>query len=289
MIPKKLKYTMTITLLALATACLATGCKKKHDKIDLSGSQAAESTVQTAPAATTASEENSSENQTAQEITIEPAIEHAAGQSQGTSAGGSATASSLSVKTETYQNGNVSIQYPVISDSSVNAEINAHLKENALSILKAYEIDETKDTVTITCKILSATKNRITVRYEGDCAGPDSMHPTAVFYTNTVNLSSGADIGLSKLVDPSTLAAYVLSDDCTFPEADAEIAAAAKEFLASMDQAYYTDLFQHADFPYSGTFPECFSYEFEGSVYVSLPVAHAIGDYILAVYTPENK
>lgn len=289
MIPKKLKYTMTITLLALATACLATGCKKKHDKIDLSGSQAAESTVQTAPATTTASEENSSENQTAQEITIEPAIEHAAGQSQGTSAGGSATASSLSVKTETYQNGNVSIQYPVISDSSVNAEINAHLKENALSILKAYEIDETKDTVTITCKILSATKNRITVRYEGDCAGPDSMHPTAVFYTNTVNLSSGADIGLSQLVDPSTLAAYVLSDDCTFPEADAEIAAAAKEFLASMDQAYYTDLFQHADFPYSGTFPECFSYEFEGSVYVSLPVAHAIGDYILAVYTPENK
>ena len=289
MIPKKLKYTMTITLLALATACLATGCKKKHDKIDLSGSQAAESTVQTAPAATTASEENSSENQTAQEITIEPAIEHAAGQSQGTSAGGSATASSLSVKTETYQNGNVSIQYPVISDSSVNAEINAHLKENALSILKAYEIDETKDTVTITCKILSATKNRITVRYEGDCAGPDSMHPTAVFYTNTVNLSSGADIGLSQLVDPSTLAAYVLSDDCTFPEADAEIAAAAKEFLAYMDQAYYTDLFQHADFPYSGTFPECFSYEFEGSVYVSLPVAHAIGDYILAVYTPENK
>lgn len=289
MIPKKLKYTMTITLLALGTACLATGCKKKHDKIDLSGSQAAESTVQTAPAATTASEENSSENQTAQEITIEPAIEHAAGQSQGASAGGSATASSLSVKTETYQNGNVSIQYPVISDSSVNAEINAHLKENALSILKAYEIDETKDTVTITCKILSATKNRITVRYEGDCAGPDSMHPTAVFYTNTVNLSSGADIGLSQLVDPSTLAAYVLSDDCTFPEADAEIAAAAKEFLASMDQAYCTDLFQHADFPYSGTFPECFSYEFEGSVYVSLPVAHAIGDYILAVYTPENK
>ena len=289
MIPKKLKYTMTITLLALGTACLATGCKKKHDKIDLSGSQAAESTVQTAPAATTASEENSSENQTAQEVTIEPAIEHATGQSQGTSAGGSVTASSLSVKTETYQNGNVSIQYPVISDSSVNAEINAHLKENALSILKAYEIDETKDTVTITCKILSATKNRITVRYEGDCAGPDSMHPTAVFYTNTVNLSSGADIGLSQLVDPSTLAAYVLSDDCTFPEADAEIAAAAKEFLASMDQAYYTDLFQHADFPYSGTFPECFSYEFEGSVYVSLPVAHAIGDYILAVYTPENK
>ena len=54
MIPKKSKYALTVTLLALSTACLATGCKKKHDKIDLSGSQAAESTVQTAPVSTTA-------------------------------------------------------------------------------------------------------------------------------------------------------------------------------------------------------------------------------------------
>ena len=111
MIPKKSKYALTVTLLALSTACLATGCKKKHDKIDLSGSQAAESTVQTAPVSTTATESESSSS-----ITIEPGIENA--QSQGTSAGGAATSLSLSVKTATYQNGNVSIQYPVISDIS---------------------------------------------------------------------------------------------------------------------------------------------------------------------------
>lgn len=72
MIPKKLKYTLAITLLALSTACLATGCKKKHDKIDLSGSQASEGTVQTAPASTTIAETESSSN-----ITIEPGIENA--------------------------------------------------------------------------------------------------------------------------------------------------------------------------------------------------------------------
>ena len=53
---------------------------------------------------------------------------------------GAATSLSLSVKTDTYQNGNVSIQYPVISDNSVKPEINDHLKDNALSILKASEI-----------------------------------------------------------------------------------------------------------------------------------------------------
>lgn len=282
MIPKKLKYTLAITLLALSTACLATGCKKKHDKIDLSGSQASEGTVQTAPASTTIAETESSSN-----ITIEPGIENA--QSQGTSAGGSAAALSLSVQTDTYQNGNISIQYPVISDNSVKAGINEHLKENALAILKAWEIDEARDTMNITCKILSATKNRITVRYDGSVMTDGGMHPTAVFYTNTVNLSSGSDIGLSYLADPATLASYVLSDDCTFPEADAETIAAAKTFLKEENPAYYTGLFQNADFPYQETFPECFSYEYEGSVYFSLPVPHALGDYILAAYTPENK
>lgn len=282
MIPKKLKYTLTVTLLALSTACLATGCKKKHDKIDLSGSQAAESTVQTAPVSTTAAETESSSG-----IAIEPGIENA--QSQGTSAGGSAAAFSLSVKTDTYQSGNISIQYPVISDSSVKTSINDHLKENALSILKAWEVDESKDTMNVTCKILSATKNRVTVRYEGSYMPEGGAHPTTVFYTNTVNISSGSDIGLSYLADPATLASYVLSDDCTFPEADAETVAAAKTFLKEENLTYYTTLFQNADFPSQGTFPECFSYEYEGSIYFSLPVPHALGDYILAVYTPENK
>ena len=282
MIPKKSKYALTVTLLALSTACLATGCKKKHDKIDLSGSQATESTVQTAPVSTTAAE-----SETSSSITIEPGIENA--QSQGTSAGGAATSLSLSVKTDTYQNGNVSIQYPVISDNSVKPEINDHLKDNALSILKAWEIDEAKDTLNITCKVLSATKNRIAVRYDGNVMTDGGMHPTAIFYTNTLSLSSGSDIGLSYLADPATLASYVLSDDCTFPETDAETAATAKTFLKEYDQSYYTALFQNADFPYQETFPECFSYEYEGSIYFSLPVAHALGDYILAVYTPENK
>lgn len=150
-------------------------------------------------------------------------------------------------------------------------------------------MDETNDTLSITCRILSATKTRITVRYEGSYMPDGGAHPTTVFYTNTVNVSSGSDISLSSLVDPATLASYVLSDDCTFPEADAETAAAAKTFLKEEELSYYTTLFQNADFPYQGTYPECFSYEYEGSIYFSLPVPHALGDCILAVYTPENK
>lgn len=285
MIPKKMKYTITLAILTLSTVCLMSGCKKKHDRIDLAGSEPAisESQVQTAPAVTQTEESANSE------ISIEPGIENAAGQPQGTTAGGSASTLSLSVRLDTYRNGNISIQYPVITDASVKASVNDHIKDNALSLLSAYGLDEANDTLDVTCKVLSATKSRITIRYEGSFQVNGGAHPSAVFYTNTVNTGTGADIGLSQIADPSTLASYVLSGDCTFPEADAETIEAAKTFLAENDHAYYLNLFQNADFPYSGNFPECFSYEFEGSVYFSLPVAHAIGDYILAVYTPENK
>ncbi len=280
MIPKKFKYTLTLTMLALASACLISGCKKKHDKIDLSGSDASESIVQTAPAATKA-------EKTETDISIEPGIENAG--ATGTSAGGSADAFSLSVKTDTYKNNSISIQYPVVSDNSIKASVNDHLKENALSILKGWEVDEEKDSLEVNCTILSATKNRITVRYEGSYMPSGGAHPSSVFYTNTVNLGSGADIGLSSLADPATLASYVLSDNCIFPEADAEIATAAKNFLKEENKDYFMKLFTNADFPYQEIFPECFSYEYEGTIYFSLPLPHAIGDSILVAYTPENK
>ena len=36
-------------------------------------------------------------------------------------------------------------------------------------------------------------------------------------------------------------------------------------------------------------FPEVFSYEEQGTIYVSIPVPHALGDYALIKYTPDTK
>ena len=124
MIPKKSKYALTVTLLAPQHSLSRHRVQKKHDKIDLSGSQAAESTVQTAPVSTTAAESGpvhpSPSNQalkTRSPRELPPEVPP--------------HPFPLSVKTDTYQNGNVSIQYPVISDNSVKPEINDHLKDNA--------------------------------------------------------------------------------------------------------------------------------------------------------------
>ena len=80
---------------------------------------------------------------------------------------------------------------------------------------------------------------------------------------------------------------------CGFVDEDVKSFRASSEDLARVyadrDKYYYRNLFSQADFPYTGEFPACFSYEYQGEIYFSIPVPHAIGDYIIAVYTPENK
>ena len=36
-------------------------------------------------------------------------------------------------------------------------------------------------------------------------------------------------------------------------------------------------------------FPQAFSYENEGTIYISVPVSHAIGDFAIVSYTPDTK
>ena len=272
-------------LMALTAACLISGCGKKNEKIDLTSTH-------TTAAETMAPETTQKETTAAETITLEPAIDHAANGNAGTSASGNGSASSASqIKTTlaTYTNGKISLQYPVIENLDNASSINELIKKNALSIIDAYDIDEKKDTLSIQCKVISADRSRITLTYTGTLSVGGGAHPSNIFYTNTIDTRNGSNLDLPYLTDPKTLAEYVLSDDCVYQNSSPELKAAMKNVNADRNQAYYTELFQNADFPFTGNFPESFSYEYEGDVYVSIPVPHAAGDYIIAIYTPENK
>ena len=39
----------------------------------------------------------------------------------------------------------------------------------------------------------------------------------------------------------------------------------------------------------SGGFPQSFSYENQGVIYMAVPVPHALGDYVIVSYTPDTK
>jgi hypothetical protein len=200
---------------------------------------------------------------------------------------------------QTYKDGNISIQYPNISDlkdKTKEDQINSLLKSNALEVLKAYTVDSQKDSISIEAKVISADQKRITVLYSGLFNAEGAAHPLNIFFTNTVDLNQVKDIGLVDYADPETLAKYVLSDECRFYDASPELAEALMEARTQIDMETYTKIFQQADFPIKASspdgtviFPDSFSYEDKGTIIFSIPVPHALGDYALISYTPETK
>ncbi len=256
-----------VALAVLMGVCLSTGCKKKeHEKIDLGtmDTTAAES-IEEVTQASSAAETAPPSTQATQKMTT---------------------------KINTYTSGKVSIQYPSVEnpDDQEKAEaINQLMKENALSFVKAMGLDEAEDNVSIQCKILSADRSRITATYTGTFQKKGDADTTAVFYSNTVDVKEAKDLGFDKFADPYTMAGYVLSGDCIFPFASETQKQKLMSWKNKNTLDYYTKLFNQADFPFEGEFPQSFSYEQDGDIYFSIPVSHELGDYAIVVYMPDTK
>lgn len=270
-----MKRSLIIPVFLLSGMCLAAGCGSKNN-VDLSSSHT------TGAETMASSEETEAETGTAAEESSQ-----AEGNTRPDSSKG------LSTSLETYTSGKVSIQYPVVSglnSSETEDAVNDLLKNNALSIIDAQDLNEADDSLTVRCQIVSADRQRLTAVYTGQLSAAGAAYSTAVFYTNTVDMDQASDVGFTTYAEPSTMAGYVMSDGCQFEGLDADGEAAVKEYIASQSMDYYTQLFRQADFPIKGgTFPESFSYEKEGDIYFSIPVPHALGDYALVAFTPETK
>ena len=203
-------------------------------------------------------------------------------------------ASSVSASIETYTSGKISIQYPAVDqldDASKKDKINELLKTNALSVIKANDIDEANDTLDIKCKVISVDRKRLTATYTGTLSAKGAAHPVNLFYSNTVNLLQAQNLGLDDFTDAYTMAGYVLSDDVKFYGISSDVEAQVLSYRSSMDLDSLTAVFNSADFPLSSEtqWPESFSYENQGTIYFSLPVPHALGDYVLVAFNPATK
>ena len=189
-------------------------------------------------------------------------------------------------------NNKIFIQYPVIqdlNDDDRTASANELLKNNALSILGGWGINEAKDTLELTCKVVSADQSRLTVIYRGYCYPNPASYPSNLFLTNTVDLTEISDVRLSDYADPVQLADYVMSDGVVLSGVNQADQPAILEFLKNTDREQNVALLANADFGGANGFPGCFSYESNGEIYIMLPVTHELGDYVTVVYTPEDK
>lgn len=289
-------------ILILSLALSLAGCGKKSDNTSLISSHTTVSRETMSPTANAPESAPTSETQAA-EGSKAPAASHG---NADTKKGEAAAGITASIKT--YTAGNVSVEYPELSNltapasglSGLQEEINRQLRDYALNVIKAYGADSDKGSLAIRCKVLSVNRRRITAVYTGTYTMPDSARPFNIFYTNTINTATGQVMGLTDYTDSYTLAGYVLSNDCQFVNVDAGLRKELLKLKNELNIHTYTDMFNRADFPYkapedtdeepnAADFPQVFSFESNGTIYVSIPVSHALGDYALIAYTPESK
>ncbi|WP_313183425.1 DUF4163 domain-containing protein [Lacrimispora sp.] len=280
-----MKRNTVIPALFIGCTLILSGCgQKNYVKTDLPAATAAE-TGESMSAATEAPEPVKIENPDTQ--------------AQQKETGKNASAAGITAALHTYKEGNISIQYPTVSgleDGAMEEKINALLKSNALEILKAYSVNAEKDSLSLTAKVNSVDRKRVTVIYTGLLSGAGAAYPVNVFFTNTVDLSLAKDLSLTDYADPNALAEYIRSDDCQLYDASPELTEALIPYLTQTNLETYTKMFQNADFPmeaassgHTPAFPESFSYEDSGTIIISIPVPHSLGDFALIKYTPETK
>lgn len=258
-----------LILIAALFAVAFCGCKKR-ETIDLGSLH---TTVAT-------------EKETMPETSSESTSQDTDASADDSAAGSNASALKTELKKET--SGTAEIEYPVIAnmkDKEKQDQVNTLLKANAMAAADAYP----EQTLSIQATVESINLRRITVSYKGERKSGSTAE--RVFFTNTVDLETGKNLGLSDFADAYTVAGYIVSGDYRLTDsAAAETAVrSAISSSASTIEAYYKKL-QAADFTGSASsWPEIFSYEKQGVVYVSLPVSAELGNYVLIHYSPDNK
>lgn len=266
-----MKRNVLLAIFVLSGICMLGGCQSKRENIDLS-------TIHTTAAQETPAETMAPETSQAEESETEESKNH-----------NSTSNVTAEISTDT-ANGH-SIQYPVVSNMSDTAKqesINQLLYGNAIAITETLADDAS---ASITCKVISVDRKHLTAVYTGTYTTPDAPHPTNVFYTNTVDLEEGKDLGFNDYADAYTMAGYVMSEDCQFKADSKELEDALLAYRKEKSLEYFTELFNAADFPMddSSSFPESFSYTDKGILYFSIPVPHSLGDYALVEFNMDGK
>lgn len=271
------KQTTLFAMLMVCAALSLSGCKKDKD-VDLTG-------IHTTAAETTPAAETMTSETTA-------AVETTAAEAEKKPGGNDASeALRIRVKIATEKDGKTSIEYPILSnlrDDKTTETVNNLIKENATKLIDAFELNPEKDNVTITCDVIFLDRSKAVFEFKGSMKAEDAAYPTGLYYTATVDLAKGTLQGLTDYADAYTMAGYILSDDCIITKADDK--KAAKEYLETVDIETLWETLKNCDFTSgSDLFPESFSYVNEGIIYISVPVPHAIGDYIIVEFHPEVK
>ena len=291
---KMKKLLLYLTILALPV--ISAGCKSK-DTSDLKSIMTTEANGAMSP--TTVAEGT---NGAMSPTTIAPTSDSKESTSLAeTKSGKTATAaqkssskSSVTENAQSYTKDKSKISYPKLGgiDSKIESSVNKTISDNAKLALDSFT-SNAGSTAELKYNVKNQSRNRMSIVYTGTLkTGNESKK---IIFTNNINLDTGESIGLTDFADPLTIANYILSDDVELENATNSQAAGFAEYKKNLTVDTLKALLEDADFPLikkndvNEGFPKLFSYESGGDIYISIPLSHELGDYVLVKYSPSTK
>ena len=291
---KMKKLLLYLTILALPV--IIAGCKSK-DTSDLKSIMTTEANGAMSPTTTAVEGANGAMSPT----TIAPTSDSKESSSAETKSGKATTAekkssskSSVTENAQSYSKDKSKISYPKLSgiDSKIESSVNKAIEDNAKLALDSFT-SNAGSTAELKYNVKNQSRNRMSIVYTGTLkTGNESKK---IIFTNNINLDTGESIGLTDFADPLTIANYILSDDVELENATNTQAAGFTEYKKTLSVDTLKALLEDADFPLikkndvNEGFPKLFSYESGGDIYISIPLSHELGDYVLVKYSPSTK
>ena len=113
-----------------------------------------------------------------------------------------------------------------------------------------------------------------------------SQSEERIFYTNTIDLTSGFDISLSLYQKSEDISKYMRSSECELVTFFTDDETAIRKFIRNYSQATLVSFLNASDFQNNqlSKWPKCFSYESYGYLYISIQLNKKLGDYAIIRY-----
>ena len=113
-----------------------------------------------------------------------------------------------------------------------------------------------------------------------------SSNEDRIFYTNTIDLTSGYDISLPLYQRSTEIAKYMRSRDCELIEKFIDDESEIKKYIRNNSESSLVNMLNSADFQNNklSKWPDCFSYELDGYIYISFKLTKKLGNYTIIRY-----
>lgn len=215
----------------------------------------------------------------------------------------------FSIRTETYEEGDIHIKYPHV-ENLVNEEVTDWYNEEFKSTIETYtsEVEEgdmgaSSETVNETFQVTYQSEEMISILIEGNFYAEGAAHPYSYMRSYNINLKTGETLGITDEYTPEEIVEDILAgnnyaviaDTRTMEAMTGENLEYVKQEIAAKDRDFFLECMDNCDYRFrtgtdgSITDEENMVYAYslrlpDGTWAIGTDVSHALGDYRILRY-----